>query len=458
VMADEYEQAITKAIVIDANAFGRAAALDIGLLRRLGQEAVERGMAIWLPEPVLWEAAAHAADVVAGIIIEVRGKNKILERASLDILQIPQYPGREELIEELIDRASGISGVEIIPCSEDNLREALKDQTTERSPWKREKGVKTGASDSAWLRAVRDAAADMGIPYAIVSEDQDVESAFRAWGQEPPDRYSSVYAARESVFGFQVASYETAMRAAKRVQQMITTGQLGAILDSETLRISELSNDLLFWDFLGADSFGDAVAEIVELKSIVGVSVRSREEDGQVQCWMDVATDLNVGVATMDDDPEGIGRAEFMMPDVLLRIPLLLNASYDRVETAEAPWVLYSKAVWDEPGDAFGDCLISLWQVPEIPNELESPVPGHPWTFQLSDGRTLAIESTRQGVRWRLIARIGNESVELEPVENPPDDEWRWAVSVSGPTDVQRHPTHAIGAFVLRKILERVHP
>jgi hypothetical protein len=46
-----------KAIVLDANAFGKNAALNIGLLKRLARDAREVGIAVWPPEPVLWELA-----------------------------------------------------------------------------------------------------------------------------------------------------------------------------------------------------------------------------------------------------------------------------------------------------------------------------------------------------------------------------------------------------------------
>jgi hypothetical protein len=51
-----------RAVVFDTNVFGKKGSINIDLLERWARLAQEENLQIWLPEPVLWEAAVHAAE------------------------------------------------------------------------------------------------------------------------------------------------------------------------------------------------------------------------------------------------------------------------------------------------------------------------------------------------------------------------------------------------------------
>jgi hypothetical protein len=189
-MSEMPEPTNITAVVLDANAFGADATFNVGLLRRLARDAQEYGLQVWLPEPVLWELAAHVADAVERLSSEVRARNKVLARAGLDTISLPDYPDRETLIDRIVEEADQIEGLVVIECSGDAAREALRDQITGRPPASSEKGVKTGASDSAWIRSARSAAEDpTNRSYVIVSRDAAVRRAYEHWGEEPPRVY-----------------------------------------------------------------------------------------------------------------------------------------------------------------------------------------------------------------------------------------------------------------------------
>src|SRR5687768_17238186 len=63
--AKSFDTSSIKAVVFDTNAFGEKGAIDLRLLERWRQLAEGEDLEIWLPEPVVWEAAIHAAEHAA---------------------------------------------------------------------------------------------------------------------------------------------------------------------------------------------------------------------------------------------------------------------------------------------------------------------------------------------------------------------------------------------------------
>jgi hypothetical protein len=451
--------ASVKAIAVDSNAFGEKATFNIGLLRRLARDAAERGIQVWLPEPVLWELAAHIADAVDVMTTTVVAQNKLLARAGLDTVALPPYPDREALIERIIEDACGIEGLIVVECSEESLREALRDQITLRPPADTVKGIKTGAADSAWIRAVREEASDpTNQSCVIVSNDKAVERAYRSWGEQPPAIFPSLFTMRERVFGFRASSSQTIMLAARVVQVLIKTGTLVGTIQPETLDVRVLLHDP---DLAEGRDIVEALGEVTEIKALVAAQVRNREDDARILAWMDVLADINLGVALIDPITEELSREQIVLPDLLIRVPLLMQLGDQGdawTELADAPWVLFSQTCWDDPEDAFSDCFISLWQTPELSAmTLSSASPGRPWTMELSDGRTLQIDRTDIDQGWRMTARVGADELVLTCRKNPRLDAVTcpWLVEVGGDSALQNHPSFAVGEFIIRKLLER---
>jgi hypothetical protein len=449
-----------KAVVLDTNAFGKSATFDMGLLRRLGRDANDRDIEVWLPEPVLWELAAHISDVVDDLTADVRARNRLLERAGLETVPMPTYRVREALIQQIIESAAeAIEGLYVIECSADALKEALRDQITGRPPAGTDQGVKTGAADSAWIRAVREEAADpSNRSYVIVSDDKAVAQAFKSWGEDPPAIFPSIDKVREHVLGFQLASHQIAMRAAKLVQNLIAGGDLAQLVGSETLDLRVLLRNP---DLAQGRDVIEATGDVAEFKTLVGVDVRAQESEQRILTWMDVLTDVNLSFKTLDPITEELAQEQSSVPDVIVRVPLLIdltNKSMPSVEPARAPWVLFSESCWEDQDEAASACFVSLWQVPEFEGStLSDPGPGRPWTAQLSDGRTLHIQySDEPHGGWRMRARVGRDEVTLVCRRPVMVVDCEWVVDVEGSSILRRHPTFAFGELVIRKRLESV--
>ncbi|MFE0630864.1 hypothetical protein ACFW3D_28380 [Streptomyces sp. NPDC058864] len=180
-----------KAVVFDANAYGKARP-DIEHLTRLAARLAGIGIETWVPEPVAWEWAEHVSRDWQALKNAGRQERDSMKRAGLET-EVPRalYSSREAVIDTVLANLSTVPHVRIISLTGSSAAEALKDQVLQRSPAKLKgdsgkpgSAVKTGASDSAWLRDVLALASSEEI--LIVSSDTDVEAAFKAWGKQLP--------------------------------------------------------------------------------------------------------------------------------------------------------------------------------------------------------------------------------------------------------------------------------
>ncbi len=142
------------AVVVDANAYGKVGP-DAGRLASLAADLAKIGIQMWIPEPVTWEWAEHLAAEWTTARTIIRTRLDHLSRAGLPTLAInPIYKNRDEVIEAFLLALSS-------------------------------EAVKTGGSDSAWLRDVLTRA---GAPDSLLflSQDRDIKQALHAWGHGEP--------------------------------------------------------------------------------------------------------------------------------------------------------------------------------------------------------------------------------------------------------------------------------
>jgi hypothetical protein len=173
-----------KAVVFDANAYGKARP-DFEHLRRLACRLATIGIETWVPEPVSWEWAEHVARDWQAVKNAARQEREGMKRAGLKVdVPTAHYSSRDTVIDTVLTNLSEIPHVKIISLSGDSAAAALKDQVLQREPAKLKGDVKTGASDSAWLRDVLARVSPEEI--VIVSSDSDVKRAFEAWDKPVP--------------------------------------------------------------------------------------------------------------------------------------------------------------------------------------------------------------------------------------------------------------------------------
>lgn len=179
-----------RAVVVDANAMGKGGDLRLPTLRRISDVAARAGkLQLWVPEPILWEWCEHAtreynaaAGALAAAATRLSKAGVPIDPLALTLEQVRAH------VEAAVRAVPLLCVLDLHP--EDALM-ALRDQVLDLTPGERvsaAKGatVKTGGSDSAWIRAVHRAADGDSSAYLIVSADGDIPAAYAAWGITPP--------------------------------------------------------------------------------------------------------------------------------------------------------------------------------------------------------------------------------------------------------------------------------
>lgn len=199
-----------QAVVVDANAYG-AVGPDWISLAALAKDLDAIGIYTWIPQPVAWEWAEHLAKQWTAARNAIKTPANHLRRAGLlPLLRLePRYDDRAAFIAAFLDRLDRIPHVEVVPLTGESAVEGLKDQILQRPPakLKTDQEVKTGGSDSAWLRDVIAKASGAAAELLFLSEDKDIEAAYQEWGYPPPI-LRSLRDIRVSLFEYVPASIE----------------------------------------------------------------------------------------------------------------------------------------------------------------------------------------------------------------------------------------------------------
>lgn len=172
-----------RAVVFDTNAFGPLP--DLAQLEHRATDLHRIGIEIWIPEPVAWEWAEHLSTRWTELAAKVRSLHADLSRGRLPVPDPAEWqpPGVEQVVDHFLEGLRSLANVRLIPLSPDNARAAVRDQVLLLPPAKTKgRDVKTGASDSGWLRDVIAAAGSVE-HLVFVTTDADVRRACDAWGQ-----------------------------------------------------------------------------------------------------------------------------------------------------------------------------------------------------------------------------------------------------------------------------------
>lgn len=136
------------AAVIDTN-FGAGGNFDSSRIRSIAARLQRDGIELWVPQQVIWEWAVHAHETWQKVRREHR---KLVLGGFAD-----DQPSETavELVDALQARAEG-AGTYVLPTHGASAIQAIRDQILGTGPGKSEKGVRTGAADSAWIRDALD--------------------------------------------------------------------------------------------------------------------------------------------------------------------------------------------------------------------------------------------------------------------------------------------------------------
>jgi hypothetical protein len=174
-----------RALIFDTNAFPKGR-LNIELLTKWARLSEGSNLELWIPEPILWEWAEHAAADWYESVTAASSARRALDVAGLEV-PVSVYSTKEEVIEAVEASIRSIGGaLRVLPLTGTIAVEAIRDQILQRQPGRKKENVKTGAADSAWLRLMLEQADGDSGCILIVGNDADVVAAFKAWNKEAP--------------------------------------------------------------------------------------------------------------------------------------------------------------------------------------------------------------------------------------------------------------------------------
>jgi hypothetical protein len=169
-----------RSVVFDANVFSEGRP-NLRILTRQAAKLERAGLELWVPEPVAWEWAEHLGADLAGFRLRESTIAKKLELAGLGRPAAMSGPAsKDEAVERVLSKLQRIRNLRVIPLTGSAAVAGLRDQILQTGAGKKKADVKTGASDSAWVRSVVEEAKGAAT-FVIVSNDRsDLISVFDA--------------------------------------------------------------------------------------------------------------------------------------------------------------------------------------------------------------------------------------------------------------------------------------
>lgn len=459
------------AVVIDASALPYGA-LNVGTLSALADDLDEIGVDVWIPEPVAWEFAAHAADRLTEIRKPVTQAISALKNAGIDTPTLP-YATREDAIRAVMERLRTMHArIQVVPCTGTAAREGLRDQVTERGPGKRvgEKRIhKTGGSDAAWIRTVHEVKGGDSSSYVVMSaNERDVKSMFAVLDTTPPVVVPDEEALRHLLFSYEKAPFEAAFEAARLLNEWLVMGDFAdhAGLGEIPLTSELLGSVMKDWSPL------DHSVEVDHIHGLAGVEdVEVEAESGTVTLLASAICDLVITGWFHDDVNDQLVSDTYDIYEVVVIVPLVLQGSQGKLITGYAtdePETFLGANRWSDANDALIDCT-ALQGVPDFVYSADgidfqsALFEEGLHAFCSQTGVEITAQLVRDDEEWRLEVSVGGQQVVLVCAYD--DASWvggssegeyvdpPWEVSVSGDTKMSQNAAWALDEFLMRHLV-----
>lgn len=200
---DPTRRAALLAIVLDTNVYGHGLP-NLRSLQDLAVRSAGAGLEIWIHELIAAEWAEHLAEDIMALNRQAEKVRKALDRASLNSdVYVAPYQDKNAVVKAVFGAITNIPNVVLVPLTGDAASEGLLDQVLQRGAGRRKSEVKTGASDSAWVRDVVTRADGDPAKLLIVTNDRrDVQTVFVALGLDPAPAICSLHELPTAVFHF----------------------------------------------------------------------------------------------------------------------------------------------------------------------------------------------------------------------------------------------------------------
>ena len=421
-----------RAVVFDTNAFGHARP-DLAFLEDLAQRLHTIDIETRVPEPVAWEWAQHLAEDWQNVETAMAEERRRLRRAGLAGHSSP-YGDTRAVVSVFLARLAAVPHLTILALSPQNALLAIKDQILQVPPGRRKGDVKTGASDSAWLRTILDEVDGDTGRLLIVSQDKDVEAAFGEWKKDcPVIRRRSQLKATMSEFTLDQGHAENLIRryliASLDVRSQ-DEGTLGFDIDATSI-LERLIASSLAENEPDTALYGASLRRLTGLVGIVGTYVESPpsvEEDQPQTSELGPASTQTVlaTVFFLADAEATVNRLynggdpqvdSLDYDDVLVRVPMSFDIQHGNVIAGrsedEATVTLPDDEYYD-PSDAADELLDSLSAVPGLtPPEVWPEADVVLALVAGADKTPVQLEITDPHGEWQLNVTVGADTATL---------------------------------------------
>lgn len=261
--------------------------------------------------------------------------------------------------------------VRILELDGDLAAAALRDQVQINPPAKKKSDVKTGASDSAWIRQVLRAADDDVDSFVIVGADADVYQAFAGWGLPKPHMVP-LRSLPESLFVLSAPSEEIRNTVVEFLQGVVglplKAGRTpdGNLVLGEATDLADLVEE---WEL---DQVRDV--ELGRIHALVGMNQMTISRRGLVTAQVFLLADAQYNGSRVNEDGTTSGHS-VILPQVLVRDVLSFTlddgvVTRARSETGQAAAYRVDDCAYSDPDEAFNEFLDALSLIPGLDGDL----------------------------------------------------------------------------------------
>lgn len=381
-----------RAIVFDTNSFPRGG-LDLDLLREWGERALDDGFEVWVPEPVLWELAEHAAASWEGWRASTNRARKSMQAAGLRVPSDDPYSSRAEVMAAVDASVRSLApSVRIIALDGDLAVKALRDQVQILPPANKKSDVKTGASDSAWIRQVLRAAGNDVDSFVIVGADADVYDAFKGWGLAKPHMVP-LHALQGTLFVLEAPSDETRDALLRFLQGVVGQPLEAGRTPDDDLALGQVAVLSELVDDWEDDQIRDV--ELGHVRAVAGMNEVKISRRGLATAQVFLLVDAEYSGWSIDEDGTLVAHSS-SIPQILVRDVLSFTleggaVTRARSETGQASASRADNHAYSEPSDALFELTDNLRLIPGAERDLDL-MADDTGSITYSNGFDLALE------------------------------------------------------------------
>jgi hypothetical protein len=458
-----FDPGAVEAIVLDTNGFPHGQP-NLESLRELAREADEEDLGLWLPEVVAWELAEHAAESYVDLKAKHDAKRKQMGNAGISLPALP-YQSKHEAFDAVLASIEAIESVEILPCSPQAAREALYDQVTLRTPGRREKDVKTGAADSAWLRDVQEKVAHDTSRYVLVTDDNDIEKAFRAWNLAPPRIFPNIWNLRRNFFAYALSPPEAISQCLAFLRDAINNRTWNESIEFRDISVTDT---VLYAAFGDGDpsNFVSLDVEVDQVATVLGISdVRVSRTRATILARVYLGVRLNIVGWQLDNNGKLFADIQWV-PDVALMADLVFQAEGGAITSTRTEGDVIVEGPhteFEDSDDALWACADHLSVIPGVDDILEELRLEEPIAISIGSNSQVNLRLEDPDDEWRLHATT-DEGDEI--VVKCDHDATAWVggdreglyirppyvLSVEGQTEMSWNPTWSLNEFIMSRL------